>query len=164
MGHFFFFYRYKTNSQSDMPLLYLHVYKMPNMFRHAFSLPIIHCSPCSNICAGPVITRHLHEETTAASPTPYVCVCECVCVFICFLLNSSLLYSHGWNLEVGLPVEAVRHLEGRGAVHLPHTFQRDHVQLELGYQIEACKGQCLGWSWCYWGHNISKTNPKNVIL
>lgn len=35
---------------------------------------------CSNICAGPVIMQHLHEETTAAS--------QHLCVFLSvFLLN-----------------------------------------------------------------------------
>lgn len=48
-----------------------------------------------------------------------------------------LLYLHGWNLKVGLPVEAVGHLEGGGAVHLPHAFQGNHVQLELGDEIET---------------------------
>lgn len=75
----------------------------------------------SNICAGHVITQHLRTEPT----------------------QHPVLYLHGWNLEVGLLVEAVRHLEGRGAVHLPHAFQRDHVQLELGYQIEAYR-ECMG--------------------
>lgn len=103
------------------------------MSRHVFSLPIIRCSPHSNICAGPVITQHLYEETTAASQ--HACVC-----FYLFSFKPSLLYLHGWNLEVGLPVEAVRHLERSGAVHLPHTFQWDHIQLELGYQIKAYEG------------------------
>lgn len=59
--------------------------------------------------------------------------------FNLFSLKSSLLYLHGWNLEVSLPVQAVRHLEGGGTIHFPHAFQGDHVQLELGYQIKACE-------------------------
>lgn len=72
----------------------------------------------------------------------YVCVCvrACTRVFYLFSFKASLLYLHGWNLEVGLPVEAVRHLVGSGAVHLPDTLQRDHIQLELGYQIKSCEG------------------------
>lgn len=69
-----------------------------------------------------------------------VYVCLCVCVFYLFPLKASLLYLHGWNLEVGLPVKAIRHLVGSGAVHLPYTLQRDHIQLELGYQIKSCEG------------------------
>lgn len=60
--------------------------------------------------------------------------------FYPFSLKSSLLYLHGWNLEVSLPVQAVRHLEGGGTVHLPHALQGDHVQLELGYQIKTYEG------------------------
>lgn len=62
------------------------------------------------------------------------------CAFYPFSLKSPLLYLHGWNLEVRLPVQAVRHLKGGGAVHFPHTFQGDHIQLELGYQIKTYKG------------------------
>lgn len=58
-------------------------------------------------------------------------------VFICFSFKPSLLYLHGWNLEVGLPVETVGHLMGSGTIHLPHTFQSDYIQLELGDQIET---------------------------
>ncbi len=76
--------------------------------------------------------QHLHQETTAAS--------QHLCVFYQFSFKPSLLYLHGWNLEVGLPVKAVGHLEGSGAIHLPHTFQRDHIQLELGDQIKTYKG------------------------
>ena len=47
------------------------------------------------------------------------------------------LYLPGRNLEVGLLVEAVGHLEGGGALHLPHPLQRHHVQLELGDEVEA---------------------------
>lgn len=81
-----------------------------------------------NICAGRVTTQHLRE----ADPPPHAGFST--------PSHPSVLYLHGWNLEVGLLVQAVRHLEGRGAVHLPHAFQSDHVQLELGYQIEACGG------------------------
>lgn len=75
--------------------------------------------------------QHLYRQTTAAS--------QHLCVFYLFSLKPSLLYLHGWNLEVGLPVEAVGHLEWSGAVHLSHTFHSDHIQLELGDQIKTYK-------------------------
>lgn len=77
--------------------------------------------------------QHLHEETNAGTAR------TCVFFFfiICFRFKRSLLYLHGWNLEVGFPVQAVGHLEGSGAVHLPHTFQGNHIQLELRDQIKT---------------------------
>lgn len=54
--------------------------------------------------------------------------------------SAPLLYLPGWNLEVGLLVEPVGHLEGGGALHLPDTFQGDHVQLKLGDQVKPWRG------------------------
>lgn len=51
-----------------------------------------------------------------------------------------LLYLHSWNLEVGLFVEVVGHLEVCGAIHFPHTFQGNNIQLELSDQIKPYMG------------------------
>ena len=74
--------------------------------------------------------QHLHREDRCRLST-----------FLCFYLFSfrPLKYLHGRNLEVGLPVEAVGDLKGRRTLNLPHSFQRDHIQLELGDQIKTCK-------------------------
>lgn len=86
--------------------------------------------------ATPASGRHAAHQ--------HVCVvCTCACVLMLFFfwtsvhLKHSLLYSHSWYLEVGLSVEAVRHLEGSGALHLPHTFQRYDIQLELSDEVET---------------------------
>jgi hypothetical protein len=120
--------------------------EMPNRFRHVVLSQLQAVSQCDNTCQEPIIIPHLHRPR---GKHLFVCVCMCACVFsdymfvACsgfFILSlpdrywklASLIKPYSYNLLI----EAVRHLERSGALHLPHPLQRNNVQLELGDQIK----------------------------